>query len=142
MSTAPMEEKGLVASLFDFEFKTFVTMRFLRIIYAVLLVAIVLFGLGFLAAALDSGSVVGLIIAPLMTFIQIVLLRVSVEMVVLFFRIAENTSIMAGRGGLGGFGYGGPAGYPPTGPAGYPPAAPAGGDEPVPRGEPGPSTSR
>lgn len=135
-SESSLEAKGLFSGLFDFSFTTFITLKFLRVIYIVLLVLITLTGLVFLIRALSEGgtaAVIGLVLVPLVTLLYIVLARIYMELIALFFRIGENTSLLvtaAGRsfGGPGG-GYGGPAGGygGPAGGYGGPPPPYAGG---------------
>ncbi len=124
------EAKGFFAALFDFGFTSFITLKFLKVIYAVLVGLILLGGLISFFALLSRGGffvVLALVVAPVVTLVYLVLARVSLEAVALFFRIGENTSIMAGQasmtggspmgdGPLGGSPWGGPAGPYPSGP--------------------------
>lgn len=119
-ATSPrLEAKGFLTGLFDFSFTTFITLKFLRVIYAVLLVLILLTGLVFLVAGLSEGgatAVLSLLFVPVFTLLYLVLARIYLELVALLFRIGENTSIMAQA-------------LVPSGPAphGEPGAPPAGG---------------
>lgn len=88
------DAKGFFGTLFDFEFKSFLTMKFLKIIYAVLLGALLLMGVLYLFFGLSQGgvfAVLTLLFVPVLTLIYVVLLRVGMEAVALFFRIGENT---------------------------------------------------
>ena len=130
------DAKGFLAGLFDFSFTTFVTLKFLKVIYGLLVALIMLMGLIFAVIFMARGGVsvfVGLVIVPAVTLLYLVFARVSLEAVALFFRIGENTSIMAAALGRQA---GGPsaAGAMPA-PGGPPsPASPvvptASGDEP------------
>ena len=137
MMAGAMETKGFFAGLFDFGFTSFITLKFLRLIYGVLVVVILLFGLVLLITGLSRGggtAVATLFLAPLGVLLYLVLIRISMEMVALFFRIGENTSIMAAAATgqtppPAGYGYGtsGPGGLggPSPGPTyAGPPAAP------------------
>jgi hypothetical protein len=109
--TTALEAKGLFATLFDFGFTSFLTLKFLRLIYTVLTVAVLVFGGAFMLLMLSRGGVgivFGLIIVPLVVFIYLLILRISMESVALFFRIGENTSLIASRLAS------------PSGPAAYP----------------------
>lgn len=151
MSTSQNEAKGFFSGLFDFGFTTFITLKFLRVIYTVLVVLILLAGAVFLVAALArggaSGILFGLIIIPILTLLYLVIARVSLEAIALFFRIGENTSLLVaatgGPSGPGGFGPSGPAQPfgppPPTAPAPYAGPAPT---TPMPYGEPPESPQR
>lgn len=136
MAPGTMETKGFFAGLFDFGFTSFITLKFLRLIYGVLVVLIVLFGVGFLIAGLSQGggtAVAAIFLAPLGTLLYLIFTRISMEVVALFFRIGENTSIMAAAAtgqapppagpSYGGPGYGGdPTGF--GGPGSAPSPAP------------------
>lgn len=124
-----LEAKGFFPSLFDFGFTSFVTLRFLKLIYTVLVALILLAGLIFLIAGLSRGggaAVVSIVLVPLVTLLYLIFARIYVELIALFFRIGENTAVMAAAlaGGSGGAP---PAayGFPPAGPP--PPPAPYGG---------------
>lgn len=120
-----MQTKGFFAALFDFGFTSFITLKFLKVIYGVLTVLVLLVGLVFLLAGLSKGggtAVLSLVGAPVVTLLYLVFIRISMEVIALFFRIGENTSVMAtalagqtpppaGPGyGSGGYGSGGPGG--------------------------------
>jgi Domain of unknown function (DUF4282) len=97
--SANLEYKGFLAALFDFSFTSFLTLKFLRVIYALLVAFTLLFGLLFLIFGLSRGgavAVLSLFLVPLVTFLYLLLARVSTEWLALFFRIGENTSIIAG----------------------------------------------
>jgi hypothetical protein len=131
MAAGSMESKGFLAALFDFGFTSFITLKFLRAIYAsvvilILCAAAIAAIAGF--AALAQGDAFGIILvigAPVIALIYLVLTRISMEMIALFFRIGENTSIMAANStgqvpptapGYGSSPFGGPSG-PDYGPA-------------------------
>jgi hypothetical protein len=105
MPNTQIEAKGFLASLFDFGFTSFITLKFLRVIYGVLVVLILLAGVGaFLGSILQGGLyiLIAIIIVPIVTLIYLVLTRVSMEMVALFFRIGENTTLMVASAGVAG----------------------------------------
>lgn len=121
------DQKNFFSSLFDFDFKSFITIRFLKLIYIVLLALMCLGGaIWFLTGlfGIIQGEAIGLlamIAAPIITLIYIVILRISLEAVVVFFRIGENTSTMVSlmQGGTPGPGNA-PSGHPGTPPSGQP----------------------
>jgi len=97
--SASLEYKGFFAALFDFSFTSFLTLKFLKVIYALLVAFTLLFGLLFLIFGLSrggAGAVLSLFLVPLVTFLCLLLARVLTEGLALFFRIGENTSIIAG----------------------------------------------
>jgi hypothetical protein len=129
---AQIEAKGFFASLFDFGFTSFITLKFLRLIYGVLVVLILLAGVVFFVASISQGGLYilfAIVIVPIVTLIYLVLTRVSMEMVALFFRIGENTNKMAASAGGAGPTNEGPRSGPagpysgPTGPLSGPPVS-------------------
>ena len=109
------QQKGFFGALFDFSFRHFVTGRVVAFLYAVSLVIVVLNALfsagylslllgAFLSAVAESqavGWVVGVLAfvigAPLLLFVSVVYVRVLLEIIVVLFRIAENTAELARR---------------------------------------------
>jgi Domain of unknown function (DUF4282) len=92
-----IEAKGFFSGLFDFGFTSFITLKFLRVIYGVLVVLILLMGVGLLVASISQGglyAVLAIVVVPIVTLIYLVVTRVSLEIVALFFRIGENTTLM------------------------------------------------
>ena len=94
--TGGTEYEGFVATLFDFGFTSFITLKFLKLIYGVAVVIIALTTLVTFVSGLAQGGALGwfsaLILAPLGGVFWIIFVRVSLECVALFFRIGENTS--------------------------------------------------
>ncbi len=106
------ESKNFIATLFDFSFTSFITLRFMKVIYGVLLVLILLTGLVFLLAGLFSGdattAILALVGVPIVTLFYLVIARIYMELIALFFRIGENTSLIASSvGGAPGGSWGG-----------------------------------
>jgi uncharacterized membrane protein len=98
MPNTQIETKGFFASLFDFGFTSFITLRFLRVIYGVLVVLILLIAVVAFVGMLSQGGLyilLAIVVVPIVTLLYLVMTRVSMEMVALFFRIGENTSMMA-----------------------------------------------
>jgi len=92
-----IETKGFFASLFDFGFTSFITLRFLSVIYGVVVVLILLTSVIILVASLSQGGIyagLAIVVIPIVTLVYLVVTRVSLEIVALFFRIGENTSLM------------------------------------------------
>lgn len=93
------ETKGLVGLLFDFSFTDFITTKLIKLMY---LVGVGLMGfsaLGFLVTSFSQGAVmgiVGLLFTPVFFLLGVAFLRVQLELVMVIFRIADNTSAMAG----------------------------------------------
>jgi predicted lipid-binding transport protein (Tim44 family) len=92
-----MEEtdlKGLIAGLTDFSFSEFITTRIVKILYILCVVLAGLTGLGIFVAALREGfigALVGLLLGGLAFLVYVLFARVSLEVLIVVFRIAENT---------------------------------------------------
>jgi hypothetical protein len=126
MASSPLETKGFFAALFDFGFTSFITLKFLRVIYTILVCLILVVGLIFLIYGLSQGggpAVAFILVAPLVTLLCLIFVRIYMELIAMFFRIGENTSIMAAR--LSG------QAPPPAAPGyGYDPGSPTGPSTP------------
>jgi len=91
-------EKGFFASLFDFSFKEFITLKLLKILYILAmiingLIALSLIWKGFKESPITA--IVALIVSPFLFLIFTILARIWIEMLAVAFRIAENTKIIA-----------------------------------------------
>lgn len=87
------------SSLFDLSFKNFITTKLVKIMYIIsifisaviaLMITVVAFNEGFLAGLLTL-----LILAPIIFFINVIFSRLWLELVIVIFRIAENTGKLA-----------------------------------------------
>lgn len=139
-------EKGFFAALFDFSLTSFVTLKFLKLIYAVVTILVCLGTLGAVIAFLSQGGVgvfIGIVIVPLVGLVYLIIARIYVEVVAVLFRIGENTSILAAQaapgygasvaGPMSGGGYpGSPGNLGAPGSPGNPPANPYGYGTPPP----------
>ncbi len=97
--TIPTGTAGFFSSLFDFSFNRLVATRVIKVLYVLLLVVIGLGLLGFLIAAIVSGSVgsilIALIIGPLLALLYIVYARILLEVLIAIFRILETNREIA-----------------------------------------------
>lgn len=101
-TTMLRDEKGLLATVFDMSFTHFVTLRIVRWLFvlgivAITVGAIVSFITAFEPRYSEGHPIVIIVLTPIVWFALIVALRVALETVVVFFRIAENTGEMAAR---------------------------------------------
>jgi hypothetical protein len=90
-----MEQNGFFGGLFDFSFTKFITIRIVKVLFIIMIVLAGLWTLGLLISLVREGAgpaLLGLIIAPLMFFFSVLMARVWLEVIVVLFRIAENTS--------------------------------------------------
>lgn len=98
-------DTGFVSRLFDFSFRTFVTTSIIKILYVLALAGAVIVTLlvfaGF-ARGGAAGAVLGLIVAPIVLAVSVIVARVYMEILIVLFRIAENTEIIANASASGG----------------------------------------
>ena len=115
-----MPDRGFLASLFDVSFSSLVTTKVIKVLYILSMIVIGLGALGFIGAAFANSVAFGLltlvIIAPLVSLLYLIYVRVLLEIVIAIFRIMEtNTELVALQRG--------PSPVPVTPPT--PPAPPA-----------------
>jgi hypothetical protein len=96
--TTHVSNKGFFATLFDFSFTSFVTLKFLKVIYTIAVVVIGLVTLLWIAAIASRGGVdvlLGLVGGPLAGLLYLIWVRICFEVIAVLFRIGENTSTIA-----------------------------------------------
>ena len=122
-----MPNEGFLASLFDTSFSSLITTRVIKVIYVLSMIVIGIGALFFVVAAfvnsVAGGIITLVIVAPLISLLYLVYVRVLLEIVIAIFRIMEtNTELVALQRG-GGARRRRP-GYTPPPPASPPPPAP------------------
>lgn len=118
MQSSQDQDTGFFAGLLDFSFTSFITLKFLKVIYAVLVVFVLLSGLVMFVSLVSRGGgavLVALVLVPLITLLYLVFARVGMEVLAVLFRIGEDVRTIARAvpGGAGGVGAG-PSGYGPS----------------------------
>ncbi len=93
-----MAEKGFLGSLFDLSFTEFITTGVIRILFILAIIfaaieAVLMIAWGFGAGALSG--IVLLVISPVVFLVFVILARVWLELIIVIFRIAENTGRLA-----------------------------------------------
>ena len=91
-------QSSFIGALFDFSFSRFVSETLIRVLYLVAIgLAVTAAIIGIIAAFTNSLSIgiSALIIAPLVLFVYIVIVRVIFEFVIVIFRIADHTKQIA-----------------------------------------------
>lgn len=119
---------GFFGALFDFSFSEFVTTRIIKVLYVLGMIGVTLWSLFFVFAGFAQGGIAAvgaLLVAVLGFFVGIIYLRVLLEFIVIVFRIAENTSIIA-RNTTGSGAFGVSTTPPPDPPPSAPEAPPSG----------------
>lgn len=95
-----MEGKGFFGALFDLSFSEFVTTKMIKILYILLLILV---AIGFVIALFSGlitmfsrggflAGLVAIVLAPIGALIYIILARMWMELIIVVFRIAENTT--------------------------------------------------
>lgn len=96
-----METKGFFASLFDLSFTEFVTTRIIKVLYVLAIILAAIASLAMLIGGFSrgaGGAIMGLILAPLLFLLYVIMARVWLEVIIVLFRIAENTGRMVEQG--------------------------------------------
>ncbi|MGO9055973.1 MAG: DUF4282 domain-containing protein [Candidatus Binataceae bacterium] len=102
-TTLLRDEKGLLATVFDLSFKHFVTLRIVRWLFVLGIVAITIAAVISMITGFDPKYSAGhpaviIALTPIVWLGLVIALRVALETMVVLFRIAENTGDMAARG--------------------------------------------
>ena len=87
-------EKGFLKALFDVSFSSFIVTRLIRLIYGLSIVFAAVTALFILIGGVLQGggsALLAIIGAPVVFFIYVILARVWCEMIIVIFRIADNT---------------------------------------------------
>ena len=95
------DAKGLLGSLFDFSFTSFLTTKIIKFLYGIGIAVSGLVALSVVAAGLRQGivgGVGGLILGTLLFFLSVMYARVVLEVLIVIFRIADHTAEIARRG--------------------------------------------
>ena len=93
-----MEEKGFLASLFDASFSSMITVKIVSFLYVTALIYLGVVGLAVLVYAFKEDvlmGLVGLILLPVAFVFFAILIRVYAELIIVIFKIADNTSVTA-----------------------------------------------
>ena len=88
-------KKSFLAGLFDLSFSEFVTIKVIKVIYFLLIVLSAIYAIVFIGAGFgQSGGAgfVALILSPLVFLLAVLYFRICMELVIVIFRIGENTT--------------------------------------------------
>lgn len=99
MNDAKRQAVGFLSSLFDFSFRSFVTGKVVAFLYGIALLGIGLFTLTLIAGAFSRSAFAGIFMlavgGPTIFLIGATYARLTLELAIVLFRIAENTERMA-----------------------------------------------
>ena len=91
------EPKGFFTNLFDFSFSEFIVPQILKILYGIGILGSAIVALMFIVSGFHGGvftAILAIILSPVIFVIAVILVRVYLEVVMVLFRIADNTSKM------------------------------------------------
>ena len=103
MDSAPPTREKIVdlTPLLDLRFTRFITVSIVKVLYVVGVAMVALTVLSWIIAGFTQSVLVGfamLVLSPLFLLLGVILVRIYLEVLVVLFRIAENTAKMAGTG--------------------------------------------
>ena len=93
--------KSSLEVLFDLSFSEFITTRIIKVLF---IIGIILAGLGAIALIFAGfkadavAGILGLIFSPAIFLLYVLFARMWCELIIVIFRIAENTARMADQG--------------------------------------------
>lgn len=90
--------KGFFTTLFDFSFAEFIVPKIIKVLFAIGILGAAVFALAVIVNGFHGGFLAGLlmiILSPVFFVIGVILVRVYLEVVLVLFRIADNTSKMS-----------------------------------------------
>jgi hypothetical protein len=96
-----MAQKGFFGSLFDLSFSEFVTTRVIKGLFVILIVLPAIGALAALIGGVARGGpreFLAIIIAPIAFFLYVLVVRIWLEVIIVLFRIAENTARLVEQG--------------------------------------------
>jgi hypothetical protein len=103
MSTTAIDiqQNGFLAALFDMSFRSFITTKLVKILYAIGMVLFALVAIGVVLTSFNLSTGIGLlmlIVSPVLYLFMLIYLRVTMELIVVLFRVAEEITSLARRG--------------------------------------------
>ena len=99
-----MDTQGFLGSIFDLSFTEFITIRIIKFLF---ILGIILAAIGTLLLIVTGFSngigagILSLVLSPLIFLVYVLLARVWCEMIIVMFRIAENTGRLVEQGNRG-----------------------------------------
>lgn len=94
-SSSSQAIKALLGPLFDLSFKSFITPKVLKFVFILQLIGLAILTLALIITAFTAGAGAGilvLILSPLIYLIGVLLARIQLELIIVFFRIHETLS--------------------------------------------------
>jgi hypothetical protein len=96
------QTKGFFESLFDLSFEDLVTTKIIKFLYIVAIIGAGLASLFWISLAFNVSAIFGVLMlligAPLLFLLSVIYARVLLEIIIVIFRISENTAKIAAQG--------------------------------------------
>lgn len=92
------EKKGFLGALFDFSFSEFITTKLIQILFIIGIIFSAIVALIFIVSGFNLSSGIGilfLILSPIIFVLYVILIRIWLEIIIVIFKIAENTKKLA-----------------------------------------------
>jgi hypothetical protein len=89
--------QGFFTTLFDFSFSEFIVPKIVKILFGLGILGAAIMSLGMIVKGFNAGVFAGLlmiILSPVFFVIGVILARVYLEVIMVLFRIADNTTKM------------------------------------------------
>ncbi len=91
-------DKGFIGRLFDFSFSEFVTAKIIPLLFGIGIVVHAIVVLTMIIARFRGGfwgGLLFLVISPVVYLLMVLMVRIWCELVIVVFKIAENTRVLA-----------------------------------------------
>lgn len=88
------ENRSFLGHLFDISFSEFITTRIIKVLYVIAIVLAVFAGIGIIINGFSESvgvGIISLVLAPIAFFLYVLVARVWLEIMIVIFRIAEDT---------------------------------------------------
>lgn len=93
--------RGFFSSLFDFGFTSFVTGKLIKVLYVLAIIVLAVVVIAFVVLAQNQPSptpMLAIILAPIGFFLELILVRVQLEILIVIFRMYEHVAEIARQG--------------------------------------------
>ncbi len=99
-----MDTQGFLGSIFDLSFAEFITIRIIKLLFILGIIFAAIGTLLLIVTGFSNGigaGILSLILSPLIFLVYVLLARIWCEMIIVLFRIAENTGRLVDQGNRG-----------------------------------------
>lgn len=99
-----MDTQGFLGSIFDLSFTEFITIRIIKFLFILGIIFAAIGTLLLIVTGFSNGigaGILSLVLSPLIFLVYVLLARIWCEMIIVIFRIAENTGRLVDQGNRG-----------------------------------------